>query len=289
LFRSDEVSMFYDPMIAKLVTHGPNRLAAIDAQARALDEFVIEGIQDNIPFLGAVMEEKTFRSGKFTTAYIKEKFPDGFHGVAPTSEQSELLAAAAAYAHALSADRAKRVSGQVNGVRRPNGVWHITLGGARVEARVKLSEGGAFVSINEGESKEIASDWRPGLPVMAGSFAGAPFAVKIKPRGEGFHMRLRGVAANALVASARGAELHRRLPEKKPADTSKTILSPMPGLVVAVEVKQGQEVKAGESVAIVEAMKMQNIIRAERDGKVAKVNVAAGASVAADEVLVELA
>ena len=287
--EGDEISMFYDPMISKLITHAPTRLEAIDAQARALDGFLIEGIQDNIPFLGAVMEEARFRSGNITTGYIKEQFPEGFQGVAARAEQGELLAACAAYAHAVQAARARQISGQMNG----HGVlattdWVVIVGDARTPVSVHLSDGGANVTIGD-RTISLQTDWRPGKPVMEGEFAGEPFAVKIASKPEGYGLRLRGVSINALVATPRGAQLRGLIPEKQAADTSKLIVSPMPGLVVSIDVAAGQEVKAGEGVAIVEAMKMQNIIRAERDGAVAKVNVAAGASVAADEVLIELA
>ncbi|MBL8550486.1 MAG: acetyl/propionyl/methylcrotonyl-CoA carboxylase subunit alpha [Hyphomonadaceae bacterium] len=288
--EGDEISIYYDPMIAKLVTHAPNRLAALDAQARALDGFLIDGLQHNVGFLGAMMQEPDFRSGDFTTAFIKQHFPDGFKGATPTPDDTELLIAAAAFAHAFGADRARRISGRMADIR--NGAaseWVVSLGGAHAPTRVTLTEEGALVAIDKGAAKPLAADWRPGQPLMRGSYAGAPFVLKIKPTGEGFTLQRRGVAARALVASARGAELHRRLPEKQPADTSKLIVSPMPGLVVTIETAVGREVKTGEGVAIVEAMKMQNIIRAERDGIVSKVLVAAGASVMADEVLVELA
>jgi propionyl-CoA carboxylase alpha chain len=280
--------MFYDPMIAKLVTHGKDRAAAMDAQAQALDAFVIEGIQDNIPFLCAVMGERTFRSGKFTTAYIKELFPDGFHGVAPNTEQTDLLAACAAFAQALGSERARQLAGRIaqNG---NGGAWVVSIAGGYMPARIVLNEEGAAIVIGDGREKILKSAWRPGQPLMEGVFAGAPFAVRINPRGEGFQLRTRGVDLVAIVTSRRGAELHKRLPEKKPADLSKFILSPMPGLIVSIDVATGQEVKTGEGVAVVEAMKMQNIIRAERDGVVAKINVAAGASVMADEILLELA
>jgi propionyl-CoA carboxylase alpha chain len=287
--EGDEISMFYDPMIAKLVTHGPDRLAAIDAQARALDGFVIEGIQDNIPFLGAVMEEKRFRSGDFTTAYIKEQFPDGFQGAAPSEAQTTLLAACAAFAHAFMAARAARVSGRLNGIgaagRRD---WIVIMGGRQHACALDWRDDGADITVDDAGHR-LQTAWRPGAKVMEGRFDGEAFSVKLFERSEGYVLRLRGVAQRAIVASPRGAALHERLPEKPKADTSKLVMSPMPGLVVSVDVVVGQDVKEGEGVAIVEAMKMQNIIRAERDGTVAKVNVAAGASVMADEVLVELA
>ncbi|HVY84426.1 MAG TPA: acetyl/propionyl/methylcrotonyl-CoA carboxylase subunit alpha [Caulobacterales bacterium] len=277
--EGDEISIYYDPMIAKLVTHGPNRLAAIDAQAQALDQFLIEGFENNISFLGAVMEEKKFRKGDFTTAYIKENFPNGFEGVTPTAHQQRLLIAAAAFAQAFDV---RRVTG--NGRRD----WVVILDKAHHVAHVDLDDAGAGVTF-DGKTSRIETAWRPGQRVMQGVFDGHAFALKIRKAAEGFTLRIRGVTARATVASPRGAELHRKIPEKPKADTSKLVLSPMPGLVVSISAVAGQEVKAGEGVAVVEAMKMQNIIRAERDGVVAKVNCQAGASVAADEVLLELA
>ena len=286
--EGDEISMFYDPMIAKLVTHGPTRIAAIDAQAAALDRFLIEGIQDNIPFLGAVMEEKDFRKGAFTTAYIKEHFPQGFEGVAPTPKQERLLIAAAAVARSFTARRASHTSGRIN---PPNGWqrdWVVILNKVHHLTHVDLDDAGADVFI-DGKKHRFDTTTRPGARVIEGKLDGEPFAVKIKTAPEGYTLRLRGVTVRAMVATPRGAELHRKIPEKQKADTSKLILSPMPGLVISIDAKPGQEVKAGEGVAVVEAMKMQNIIRAERDGVVAKVHASAGASVAADEVMIELA
>ncbi len=287
--EGDEISMFYDPMIAKLVTHGPTRIAAIDAQAAALDNFLIDGIADNIPFLGAVMEEKDFRKGDFTTAYIKQKFPDGFDGVPPTAEQQALLIATAAVTRSFTARRARQVSGQVNGAG--NGWqrdWVVILDKVHHLTHVDLDAAGADVVI-DGKKHRFDTATRPGARIVSGKFNGKPFAVKIKTAPEGYTMRLRGVTARALVATPRGADLYKKIPEKQKADTSKLIVSPMPGLVISIDAKPGQEVKSGEGVAVVEAMKMQNIIRAERDGVIAKVHVAAGASVAADEVMIELA
>jgi propionyl-CoA carboxylase alpha chain len=287
--EGDEISMFYDPMIAKLITHGPTRIAAIDAQAAALDGFLIEGIADNIPFLGAVMEEKDFRKGDFTTAYIKEHFPDGFRGAAATPKQEKLLIAAAAVARSFTARRATQTSQRLNG---PQNAWQrdwvVITGGAHHLTHVDLGEGGADVTI-DGKKHRFDTPTRPGARLIEGRFDGQPFAVKIKTAPEGYTMRHRGATLRCMVATPRGAELHKKIPEKQKADTSRLIVSPMPGLVISIDAKPGQEVKSGEGVAVVEAMKMQNIIRAERDGVVKKVCVAAGASVAADEVMIELA
>jgi propionyl-CoA carboxylase alpha chain len=276
-------------MIAKLVTHAPTRIAAIDAQAAALDNFLIDGIADNIPFLGAVMEEKDFRKGDFTTAYIKQHFPEGFSGAAPTPKQEKLLIATAAIARSFTARRATQVSGRLNGPS--NGwqrEWTVILDKVHHETSVDLDDSGANVTIN-GKTHRIDTTTRPGARIISGAFEGQPFSVKINTAPGGYTLRHRGVTVLALVATPRGAALHQKIPEKEKADTSKLIVSPMPGLVISIDTHAGQEVKTGEGVAVVEAMKMQNIIRAERDGVVAKVNVAAGASVAADEVMIELA
>ena len=281
--------MFYDPMIAKLITHAPTRIAAIDAQAAALDNFLIDGIADNIPFLGAVMEEKDFRKGDFTTAYIKDHFPQGFEGVPPTDKQEKLLIAVAAIARAFTARRAREISGQLNG--GGNGWqrdWTVILDKVHHATHVDLDDAGASVTI-DGKKHRVDTATRPGARIISGKFEGQPFSVKIKTAPGGYTLRHRGVTVLALVATPRGAELFKKIPEKQKADTSKLIVSPMPGLVISIDAKPGQEVKSGEGVAVVEAMKMQNIIRAERDGVIAKVHVAAGASVAADEVMIELA
>ncbi|GAM98736.1 biotin carboxylase [alpha proteobacterium U9-1i] len=287
--EGDEISMFYDPMIAKLVTHAPTRIAAIDAQARALDQFMIEGIADNIPFLGAVMEEKDFRKGDITTAYIKQKFPEGFAGVPPSKAQEKLLVACAGFARAFATRRAAQTSGRLNGDAGPGRRdWVVILDRVHHPVEVDLDDNGANISI-DGKFHRLDTQKRPGGRVFEGKFDGEPFAVKMKNEPEGYLLKLRGSTVRALVASPRGAELHKKIPEKQKADTSKLIISPMPGLIVSIDVKEGQEVKSGEGVAVVEAMKMQNIIRAERDGVVKKVHFAAGASVAADEVMIELA
>ena len=286
--EGDEISMFYDPMISKLITHAPTRLAAIDAQARALDQFLIDGIQDNIPFLGAVMEEKDFRKGDFTTAYIKQKFPEGFAGAAPTPKQEKLLIATAAVARSFTARRATQTSGRIDGpAHEAQRDWVVILDKIHHMTNVVLDDAGADVVI-DGKKHRFDTQTRPGARIIEGAFDGAAFSIKIKTAPEGYTLRHRGISVLALVTTPRGAELHKRIPEKQKADTSKLILSPMPGLVISVDARLGQDVKAGEGVAVVEAMKMQNIIRAERDGMVAKIHIAAGASVAADEVLIEL-
>ena len=287
--EGDEISMFYDPMIAKLVTHGADRDVALDTQAAALDRFHIEGIRDNIPFCAAVMDEARFRSGDITTSYIKDEFPGGFQGVPATDFQRTLLISTAAFIHSVYSERAALISGRLADPDEPRQDWVAILGDEYHPVHIEREDGGATVTMEDGAKHMLVSDWMPGSHLVEGVIDGEPFAVKFSNRTEGFELRHRGVATTALVCTPTLAEFHSRLPEKEKPDMSKLIVSPMPGLMVSVDVTPGQEVKEGEAVCVVEAMKMQNIIRAEADGTVEAVNVAAGDSVAADEVMIELA
>jgi propionyl-CoA carboxylase alpha chain len=281
VIEGDEISMFYDPMISKLCTHAETREGAIDGMTRALDDFLIDGVGHNIPFLSAVMDQDRFRSGKITTAYIAEEFPDGFHGLPPTKRQHDLMTAAAVYMHRLQAHRRAAPNGRTD--------WIVLVGDDH--RAVRFFEGGGALSIEVAEGGPTLEmtevDWRPGQRLFKARLDGEAFTVTVEPAAEGFKIRHRAATCRVLVLTPRSAELHGKLPPRKAADTSKLIVSPMPGLIVSVAVAQGQEVKAGEIVLIVEAMKMQNIIRAERDGRVKTLGPKAGDSVAADEVLVE--
>jgi len=279
--EGDEISMFYDPMISKLSTWGKTRDAAIDAMGRALEDFHIEGLGQNIPFLAAVMDQKRFRSGKLSTNYIKDEFPEGFQGLPPTERQHDLMSAVALAMHRTLTRRA------APDLMRDD--WIVIAGHKKRAVNVQADNGDFTV---EADGKRLRLEnvhWRPGQPVFRGRFDGQDFTVAVKPAAEGFVIRHRATTLQVLVLTPRSAELHEKLPPKKAADTSKMVLSPMPGLVVSIDVAQGQEVKTGEVVAVLEAMKMQNILRAERDGTVKAVSVTAGDSVAADEVLVEFA
>uniref|UniRef100_UPI002869F565 biotin/lipoyl-containing protein n=2 Tax=Phenylobacterium sp. TaxID=1871053 RepID=UPI002869F565 len=281
--EGDEISMFYDPMISKLSTWAPNRLAAIDAMGRALEDFHIEGPGHNIPFLAAVMDQDRFRSGQLSTNYIKDEFPDGFQGTSPTEFQRDLMAAAACAMHTKVTAR--------SAPQLVRDEWVVIENGER--RLVRLSNGGSDFRVEfVGEHRRLnltEIDWKPGRPTFRACLDGQAFTAQVGPAAEGFVIRHRAALAHVLVLTPRSAELHEKLPPKQAPDTSKSILSPMPGLVVSLDVTLGQEVKTGQQVAIVEAMKMQNIIRAERDGTVKTIGPKAGDSVAADEVLVEFA
>jgi propionyl-CoA carboxylase alpha chain len=286
--EGDEISMYYDPMISKLCAWAPTRLAAIAGMGRALEDFHIEGLGQNIPFLAAVMDQERFRSGKISTNYIKDEFPEGFAGTEPTAAQLDILTAVGAAMQRVYAARARNdASGLAS---KPRTEWVVAIGEHR--RRVKVGGDGdlSVELLDEGRTLTLSDvDWRPGKPVFKGALGGEAFTVQATPAAEGFTIRHRAAKARVLVLTPRSADLHDKLPEKQAADTSKLVLSPMPGLVVSMDVITGQQVREGEVVCVLEAMKMQNIIRAERDGVVKAVNAKGGDPVAADEVLVEFA
>ncbi|MDQ7018728.1 MAG: acetyl/propionyl/methylcrotonyl-CoA carboxylase subunit alpha [Robiginitomaculum sp.] len=284
----DEVSIFYDPMLAKLITHGRDRKAAVQAMQAALDQFDVAGVQSNIPFLSAVIAQDRFQSGKINTAYIAEEFPDGFHGITPGDEARRLLCAAAVYMRLILRARASQISGRMTPPKPMPLDWVVMLDRQAYPVKVRLHEGGAEIML-DGKWHDLQSPWNPTQHVFEGTLDGTPFALTLENETEGVLLRYRGSQVQAIVSPPRIAELHALLPEKQSADTGQHILSPMPGRVVLVEVKPGQEVKAGEPVLVVEAMKMENIIRAERDGVIDTIHVAADDNVAADEVLVSFA
>jgi propionyl-CoA carboxylase alpha chain len=297
VYEGGEISIYYDPMIAKLVTHAPTRLAAIDAQTRALDAFAIEGIRHNIPFLSALMHHPRWREGRLSTGFIAEEFPDGFRPAAPTGEVATRLAAVAAAVDHVLNERKRHISGQM----RPRAAVAferervVMLGGERHECVVDSEDGVPVITFGGGRRGRIPahSSWCPGDPVWRGSLGAEgevdPIAVQVRPILNGIWLAHAGTAATARVFTRREAELAALMPEKGEADTGKLLLCPMPGLVKAISVTAGQEVKAGEPLAIVEAMKMENVLRAERDGIVARVLAKEGESLAVDAVILEFA
>jgi len=286
--EGDEISLFYDPMVAKLIGYGPTRIDSIDTLAAALDRYLIEGVQTNIPFVAAVLSQDRFRDGRLTTKYIEEEFPDGFQGLSPEPAQVRLLSAVAAYAHAIFTRRAAQATGRINGkhvAKRRD--WVVLFGDHQIPVRIDLTDAGANLKI-EDRSATLETGWIPGHVLFEGKLDGESFSVELHDRAEGYVLRLGGVKGRALVCSPRMAELHAILPEPDAGDLAKTVLCPMPGLVVSLEVEEGQEVKAGEPIAIVEAMKMENVIRAEADGVIKSIPVKAGDTVAADDALAEM-
>ncbi|HEX8166101.1 MAG TPA: acetyl/propionyl/methylcrotonyl-CoA carboxylase subunit alpha [Beijerinckiaceae bacterium] len=286
-----EISIYYDPMIAKLVTHAPTREEAIAAQSRALDAFAIDGIRHNIPFLSALMEHPRWREGRLSTGFIAEEFPDGFRPAPPQGEIAMRMAAvAAAIDHKLN-ERKRHISGQMRDPRfvRFERERVVLLGADRHEVVVEDIDGGEAIAFPDGTSWPVESHWRPGEPVWTGTVGGLGIAVQVRPILNGVVLSHAGASAQARVYTRREAELAALMPEKAVSGAGKQLLCPMPGLVKAVLVKAGQEVKSGEPLAIVEAMKMENVLRAERDVSVARVMAKEGDSLAVDAVILEFA
>jgi propionyl-CoA carboxylase alpha chain len=284
-----EISLYYDPMIAKLVTHAKTRLEAIDAQADALDAFTIEGIRHNIPFLAAIMQNARWRSGKISTAFIAEEFPKGFERTAPAGAVARAIACVAAAIDHVLGERKRKISGQLNTTltrERRRAIW---LGPDEIHADVEHDGQTVAVTFEDGAKHTILSRWTPGMPVWTGAIDGAPVAVHVRAIPNGFELAYRGIEVKAFVYTEREARYARLMPVKKLSDTGKAVRCPMPGLVVSLAVSEGQEVKAGETLAVVEAMKMENILRAERDGTIKKIRVKQGDSVAVDAVIMEFA
>ncbi len=280
--EGDEISMFYDPMIAKLCAWAPTREAAIDGMARALEDTHLTGLGHNVPFLAAVMEQDRFRSGQLSTSYIKDEFPDGFHGLAPDRRRKDVMIAAAVAMNEIISEQAEDPSHRTDWIVLIDREAHGVSLGYDDEEALTLELAGEARSLRLSDI-----EWRPGLGQFRAVLDDAPFTAEVARVPDGFSIRSGAAKARVRVLTPRVAELYAGLPEKQVADTSKLVLSPMPGLVVAVPVEVGQEVKAGETVAIIEAMKMQNILKAERDGVVKAVGAKAGDPVAADDVLVE--
>ncbi|MFN3662315.1 acetyl-CoA carboxylase biotin carboxylase subunit [Yoonia sp.] len=282
-----EISMFYDPMIAKLCTWGPDRASAIAEMRLALDGFEVEGIGHNLPFLAAVYDHDKFTSGTMTTAFIEEEFPDGFNGTILPDDICIRIAAAAAAMHRVGEIRRARISGRMdNHTRRVGEDWVVTLQGAAHQVTITADKSGADVRVGD-RSMRVESGWRPGAPLARLTVDGEPLVLKVGKISGGFRIRHRGADLKVHVRSPRQAELAGLMPEKLPPDTSKVLLCPMPGLIVKVDVAVGDTVQEGQALCTVEAMKMENILRADRKGVVSKINASAGDSLAVDDVIME--
>lgn len=287
VFEGGEISMFYDPMIAKLCTWAPDRASAIDKMRNALDAFEVEGIAHNIPFLSAVMDHPKFCAGTITTAFIEEEYPDGFEGVALPTMTLKIVAACAAAMYRLGEIRRTRVSGRIdNHERRVRDDWVVSVQGHDFTVDIAADPNGSTVHFETG-SHRIASDWTPGKSLALMNVDGTDIALKVEKCTSGFRIRFRGADMKVTVRSPRQAELAKLMIEKTPPDTSKLLLCPMPGLIVKVEVAIGDEVQEGQSLCTVEAMKMENILRAERKSVVSKIHVAPGDSLAVDTIIME--
>ena len=282
-----EVSMFYDPMIAKLITWAPTRDGAIAAQIAALDAFELEGPGNNIDFLSAIMQHPRFQSGALTTGFIAEEYPDGFHGAPADAELLKTLAAVAAFAATAEADRARRIDGQLGKRLRPPADWVVTID--KTDHAVTVSTDGIMV---DGEDLDLSLEYTPGDRMVVADGHGADgdehLTIRIAKARAGFKLTTRGASHVARVLPARVAPYTAHLIEKVAPDLSKFLICPMPGLLVRLDVAAGDKVEAGQPLAVVEAMKMENILRAEKTGVVKSVAAKTGDSLAVDQVILEL-
>src|SRR5210317_1872743 len=288
VYEGGEISMYYDPMIAKLCTWAPTRAAAIEAIRVALDRFEVEGIDHNLPFLSAVMDHPKFVSGDMTTAFIAEEYPEGFTGVELAEADLRRIAASCAAMNRVAEIRRTQLSGRMdNHERRVGDDWVVQLQGHSYPVTIKADHSGSTVTFADGASMRVEGDWTPGDQLADMSVDGAALVMKVGKISGGFRIRNRGADLKVHVRTPRQAELALHMIEKLPPDTSKMLLCPMPGLIVKVDVEVGQEVQEGQALCTVEAMKMENILRAERKGVVSKINAAAGDSLAVDDIIME--
>ena len=287
--EGDEISIYYDPMIAKLVVHGPDRAAAIEAMRQALDRFTIRGLQNNLSFLNAIMANPRFQSGALTTNFVAEEFPEGYQpGAAEAPTRGRILAAAAVL-QSLRSEQETEIDGQLSDrPLAPITDWVAVVAGDSYPLQVVRRDGAFAVSLEEA-SLSLAPDWQPGRQVLRALIDGQSADFQIERRGPAWRIGHGGAELEVLVLTRRTAELAARMPFKEPPDRSKLLVSPMPGLLVSLAVSDGQDVKAGEELAVVEAMKMENVLRAERDGVIAKIHAQVGGSLAVDQVILEFA
>ncbi len=278
VYEGGEISMFYDPMIAKLCTHGKTRNAAIDRMRRALDEFYVRGVSHNVPFLAALMAHPRFRAGKLTTNFIAEEFKGGFTTAHLPPRDPAVLAAVAAVVERIRDERL--------GVTQDSRV--VMLNREPVAVAITGADGGFAIDV-AGRRIAVETDWQPGEPLVHAVVDGQVIVVQVDTVGSGWRLIHEGGQAEALVLTPRQAALYALMPVKAAPDTSKFLLSPMPGLLASVAVGEGQEVKAGEALAVVEAMKMENVLRATRDGTVKVLHAKAGDSLRVDQKIIEFA
>ncbi len=294
VYEGAEISMFYDPMIAKLVSYGADREIATARMRDALDAYVIRGVQHNVAFLSVLLGLDRFAEGRLTTNFIAEEFPDGFHEFPAEPMTTSVLVAAGAVIHRLVVERDGQIEGRLREPPPVASEWVAVIenGSGRDEAPLTVSRmDDEFVVQHRAETLRIATDWAPGDEMLVGSVNGIAVCVQVdmlRPAdGLGMVLTYRGVVRQIKVLTKRAAELAAKMPIKEPPDLSRFLLSPMPGLLIRLTVEEGQEVKAGEELAVVEAMKMENVLRAERDGVVAKLHAGPGDSLAVDQAILE--
>jgi len=290
VYEGGEIPMYYDSMIAKLIVHGENRLDAITKMRRALNEFVIRGIHSNIPFQAALMQHPRFISGDFNTGFIAEQFPHGFRATDVKPEDPHLMAALATAVHRRYLDRAAGIYGQLEGHEVKISTDFVVATGEvgkmeYVNTEIHDNHHGYDVTVG-GKKYSIDTDWNPGQIIYRASVNGQTISAQVERMGLAYRVQYNGVRVDALVLSPEGAEMQKLMLYKEPPDMSKFLLSPMPGLLVDVAVSVGQKVEAGQRLAAIEAMKMENVLVATQDGVVAEVMAAKGESLAVDQPII---
>ncbi|PHR23447.1 MAG: acetyl/propionyl-CoA carboxylase subunit alpha [Hoeflea sp.] len=289
--EGSEISMFYDPMVAKLCTHAPTRLAAVDAMADALDRFEVEGIGHNLPFLSALMQHPRWREGRLSTGFIAEEYPDGFAPVPPNDATIERFAIAALLLSHILGERNAQISGArfSQAEKRAHEDKVVRIAGREITGHIDDTDDVFMVRLPGREPLAVTTDWTPGARLAIFDIDGETNAIKVEPADAGWRLRQLGVDVRVQVFSPRVAELARLMKEKVAPDTSSLLLCPMPGLIVSIAVNEGDEVQEGQTLAVVEAMKMENVLKAERKGVVSQIPVKPGDSLAVDEIIMEFA
>ncbi|MBL6855253.1 MAG: acetyl/propionyl/methylcrotonyl-CoA carboxylase subunit alpha [Rhodobacteraceae bacterium] len=283
-----EISIHYDPMIAKLCSWASSRNEAIKLMEKSLNEFELEGIGHNIPFLSAVMQHSRFLEGDITTAFIEEEFPDGFRGSQLKNDKLQMIAAASSAMHRLAEIRRTRISGRMdNHTRRVESDWVVGLAGLNFEINLVGDKTGSNATFSDGTTLRVESDWTPGDTIAEFKINEELLSFKVDKIQSGFRFRCFGADLNVLVRNKRQYELSRYMKEKIAPDMSKFLLCPMPGMLVSMNVTVGDDVEQGQSLCVVEAMKMENVLRAEKKGKIKKINANQGNSLSVDEVIIE--
>ena len=288
VYEGGEVSMFYDPMMAKLITYGDSRIEAVERMVGALDKYYIHGVNHNISFLNALMVHPRFIEGRLSTNFIADEFPDGFNADLVVQEDPAIALVVAAAVHQLYEERASLLSGQLAGLEHMAAVdWVVVAGGHQTKAIVELIDKGYFVSLDELGDYQVETNWSLGEPIFMATINGKQVSVQVEAKDGYYRLFYRGAEISAQLLSPKAAELSTHMHFKEPEDMSKFLLSPMPGLLVKLAVELGQEVKEGEELAVVEAMKMENSLRAIQDGIVTKISAVEGESLRVDEIILE--
>ncbi len=286
IYEGSDISMFYDPMIAKLVTYGKDRADALQYMLDALDQYTIRGVSHNIPFLSALMRHPRFVSGEISTAFIEQEYPEGFSSTEVVHSESNLLVAAASAIQFNRDSRDLEISGQIDETLAAPEKYTAIINGEEIPVEISSTEEGLHIKV-AATTYDISTDWKPGDILFNATINGKAQAIQIDREGIGWQLTHNGYVSTITIFTERLAELNRLMPVKVPPDLSKFLISPMPGLLVRLNVAEGDKVEAGQELVVIEAMKMENSLLAEQDGVVVKVNAAVGDSLAADEAIIE--